>query len=229
MLTMKNKNRALTGQSRSAVTEHQNSGFTLVELVVSFVLILMIASMSVVGVLAYQDYADYKRQNSYAETLFVAAQSKVTGYSVRGQMEQLETVAINPLEMNTVITPEGIRASESEKGTNAKQGTIYYLTGNKEAYAAYLNGEYQNRTDITSVYYQTLYDLFDEYLFDKSVLNATIAVEYSPEQGQIYSVLYSDKCGEFTYTEDNKNGIVNVLNRQEDYRSEYMIGYYGLD
>ncbi|MBQ8596932.1 MAG: type II secretion system protein [Lachnospiraceae bacterium] len=226
---MKNKNAELTGKAGGGLMVHQNSGFTLVELVVSFVIILMIAAMSVVGVLAYQDYADYRRQNNYAETLFVAAQSKVTGYSVRGQMKRLEAVAVNPLDMNTVITPEGIMASESDRATNIKQGTVYYLTGNKEAYTAYLNGEYENKTDMTSVCYQTLYDLFDEYLFDKSVLHATIAVEFSPEQGQVYSVLYSDKCGAFTYTEENKSGIVNVLNRQEDYRSEYMIGYYGLD
>lgn len=229
MLTMKNKNAELNVQAESGRIECPNAGFTLVELVVSFVLILMIAAMSVVGVLAYQDYADYRRQNNYAETLFVAAQSKVTGYSVRGQMKHLKAVAINPLDMNAVIVPDGIRASESDKATNCKQGTVYYLTGNKEAYTAYLNGEFKNKTDITSVCYQTLYDLFDEYLFDKSVLYATIALEYNPEQGQIYSVLYSDKCGEFTYREETQNGIVNVLNRQEDYRSEYMIGYYGLD
>lgn len=206
-----------------------DKGFTLVELVVSFVIILMIAALSVVGVLAYQDYADYKRQNNYAETLFVAAQSQITGYSVRGQLKKLEAVSIDPLDLNEVTTPAGIMASESDNGQNAKQGEIYYLTGNREAYEAYQNGEYQNRTDVTSVCYQTLYDLFDGYLFDKSVLNASIAVEFNPAQGQIYSVLYSDKCGGFTYTDENKNGIVNVLNRQEDYRSEYMIGYYGLD
>lgn len=211
------------------VVSGQNKGFTLVELVVSFVIILMIATLSVVGVLAYQDYADYKRQNNYAETLFVAAQSQITGYSVRGQLKKLEAVCVNCVDLNTVTTPAGMRASESHGGENAKLGEIYYLTGNREAYQAYLNGEYQNRTDITSVCYQTLYDLFDGYLFDKSVLNASIAVEFNPTQGQIYSVLYSDKCGGFTYTDENRNGIVNVLNRQEDYRSEYMIGYYGLD
>ena len=60
-----------------------DGGFTLVELVVSFVIMLMLVTLSVAGVLAYQDYADYKRQNSYAQTLFSAAQTKLTGYSVR--------------------------------------------------------------------------------------------------------------------------------------------------
>lgn len=210
-------------------TENSNNGFTLVELVVSFVIILMLASLSVVGVLAYQDYADYRRQNNYAETLFTAAQSEITGYSVRGQMKRLQSVALHKLSLNEVITPEGIRASESKNGANAKQGEIYYLTGTKETYTAYLNGEYENKSDADSMAYCALYGLFEEYLFDKTILNAAIAVEYNPVQGQIYSVLYSDKCGGFTYTGENKDGIVNILNRQENYRSEYMIGYYGLD
>ena len=65
----------------------KDCGFTLVEMAVSFVILLMLASLSVAGVLAYQDYADFKRQNSYAQTLFSAAQTKLIGYSVRGQME----------------------------------------------------------------------------------------------------------------------------------------------
>jgi len=229
LLTMKSKQRKQILPSCKPEKKGPDSGFTLVELVVSFVLILMIAAMSVVGVLAYQDYADYKRQNSYAQTLFVAAQKELTAYSVRGQADRLEAVSVYPLDMNAVIIPAGVRASESEKKTNAKQGTIYYLTGNKEAYTAYLNGEYENRTDMTSVCYRTLYELFDGYLYDKSILNAAIALEYNPELGQVYSVFYSDKCGKFTYTEENKSGTVNILNRQEDYRSEYMIGYYGLE
>ena len=52
---------------------NNNKGFTLVELVVSFVIILILASLSIVGVLAYQDFADFKRQNSYAQTLFASA------------------------------------------------------------------------------------------------------------------------------------------------------------
>ena len=44
--------------------KNNNKGFTLVELVVSFVIILILASLSIVGVLAYQDFADLKRQNS---------------------------------------------------------------------------------------------------------------------------------------------------------------------
>ncbi len=90
-----------------------DGGFTLVELVVSFVIMLMLVTLSVAGVLAYQDYADYKRQNSYAQTLFSAAQTKLTGYSVRGQMKNLEDAAMEKLDLSMLITPDGSAASES--------------------------------------------------------------------------------------------------------------------
>ena len=40
--------------------KNENKGFTLMELVVTFALLLILSSLGVVGVLAYQDYADYK-------------------------------------------------------------------------------------------------------------------------------------------------------------------------
>jgi len=206
-----------------------NKGFTLVEMLVSFVILMILASLSVAGVLAYQDYADYKRQNSYAQTLFLAAQTKLTSYSVRGQMNGLAEAASDTVELGTILTPDGSSAAESKKGAAVKSGNVCYLLGNRESYQKYCAGEYQGKTDKESMGYQALYDIFDEFLFDKSVLNACIAIEFNPECAQVYSVLYSDKCSEFTYFAKNRNGRVNIQNRQEDYRSEYMIGYYGLD
>lgn len=209
--------------------QSHNEGFTLVEMVVSFVLILMLASLSVAGILAYQDFADFKRQNDYAQTLFSAAQTKLTGYSVRGQLEGLEEASAELLDLSQITTPKGVKASESEDGQAAKSGDIYYLVGNRDSYEKYQAGEFADRTDAESMAYQALYQIFDEFLMDKSILSGCIAIEFNPSQGLVYSVLYSDKCSAFTYNDKNKNGIVNILDRQDDYRSEYMIGYYGLD
>lgn len=206
-----------------------DAGFTLVELIVSFSIMLMLSSLSVVGILAYQDYADFRRQNSYAQTLFTAAQTQLTGYSVRGQTEKLKDAAAGSVDLERVVTPSGVSALESGEGTNAKSGTVYYLIGNKDTYKAYLNGEYSNRKDADSLGYQALYDIFDEFLFDKSILDASIAIEFNPDQGEVYSVLYSEKCSSFTYTSTTRNGRVNILDRQEAYRSEYLVGYFGLD
>ena len=211
------------------IMKNKNSGFTLVELMVSFALLLILISISVVGVFAYQDYADFKRQNDYSQTLFLAAQAKITNYDARGDLDKMMRTPGDVLLLNMIKTPSGKLASQTDSGMSAKKSSIYYLTGNRETYEKYLAGEYEGKTDEASVRSQMLYDIFDGYLVDKSILKAAIALEYNPEEGIVYSVLYSDKNQEFTYTGANENGRINICNRQEDYRSEYMIGYYGLE
>lgn len=211
------------------IMKNNDKGFTLVELVVCFAIILILASLSVAGVLAYQDFADFKRQNSYAQTLFASAQQKLTAYSVRGEMDELLAVSDTPLSLDTLITPSGLNADKAVSGSSAKEDTIYYLVGSKEAYEKYLKGEYRDKKDMESRKYQVLYDILGDCVMDQSVLSAAVALEYNPQKGLVYGVLYSDKNGSFTYTATNKNGRVNICDRREEYRSEYMIGYYGLD
>lgn len=112
----------------------KDCGFTLVEMAVSFVILLMLASLSVAGVLAYQDYADFKRQNSYAQTLFSAAQTKLIGYSVRGQMEELKDASEEKLDLTLITAPSGECAAQTLNGLEMKEAGIFYLVGNKESY-----------------------------------------------------------------------------------------------
>lgn len=199
------------------------------ELMASFALLLILTSISVVGVFAYQDYADFKRQNEYSQTLFAAAQARLTSYDTRGELEKMQQTPGEVLRLDLIKTPSGKRAIETDNGMSAKKSSIFYLTGNKETYEKYRAGEYEGKVDETSVRYRLLYDIFDGYLVDKSILDAAIALEYNPQEGIVYSVLYSDKNNEFTYTGANGDGRVNICDRQEDYRSEYLIGYYGLE
>lgn len=209
--------------------DHRNAGFTLIELVVTFVIMIMLTSLSVVGLMSYQDYADDRRQNNYAQTLFLAAQTKLTAYSERGQLEALQEVSTNELPLHLVKIANGVTAEQCTTGTSVKSGTIYYLYGGKENYTAYCDGEYRGKADLQSRQYQALYDILDEFMVDKTILQGNVALEYNPENGLVYSVLYSDKCGAFTYTGNTVNGVVNVLDRREQIRSERMLGYYGVD
>lgn len=214
---------------RTENQKQKNAGFTLVELVVTFVIMLLLTSLSVAGIMAYQDYADYNRQNSYAQTLFLAAQTKLTSYSERGMLNELQEVSVQELPLDKVKLANGVTARTYGKETTVKSNPIYYLYGGKENYLAYSRGEYQNKTDMQSRRYQVLYDIFDEFVMDKTILEGNIALEYNPEDGLVYSVLYSDKCGGFTYEGNTVNGTVNVLDRREQIRSERMLGYYGVD
>lgn len=199
-----------------------NEGFTLVEILVVFALMLILASVSIVGILAYQDYADYKRQNSYAQTLFLAAQTKLTFFSENGQLDELQDVSVCELDLLKI-------KSDAGEATEKRKEKIYYLMGNRENYKSYCMGEYADKQDVKSRGYQMLYGIFDEFVFDKSILEGNISLEYNPVSGTVYGVLYSDKCGGFTYTGSSENGMVNLLDRREEVRSERMLGYYGVD
>lgn len=209
--------------------KENNKGFTLVELIVVMAMMLLLSTLSVAGILEYQDYANYKRVNSYAQTLFVAAQSQLTQYSVRGEMDQLEDIDYGVLNLSDVILPSGKKIAAKDADSAMEGKTIYYLTGTAKTYENYLAGVYESKTDSTSRTYQALYDIFDSYLYDKSILRAAIAIEYNPEEGLVYSVLYSDRVGAFTYEEESTEGKTAIGNRTEDYRSVQMIGYYGVD
>ena len=99
--------------------KNKNDGFTLAELIVSLAILLILASLGIAGVLSYQDYADFKRQNSYAQTLFAVAQAQLTSYSVRGTLPELMEVSDSPVSLGGIMTPDGITADESERGLSA--------------------------------------------------------------------------------------------------------------
>ena len=55
-----------------------NSGFTLVELIVVLVLMMILLSLVIFGGLSWQDWSRFKHENTVAEDLFYAAQNQLT-------------------------------------------------------------------------------------------------------------------------------------------------------
>ena len=68
------------------------------------------------------------------------------------------------------------------------------------------------------------------YLYDPAILNATVRVEFTPEDGQVFAVLYSDKAEDFTHDE-TKGRRWNCFHLQQEskYRKARMVGHYGVD
>ena len=77
-----------------------------------------------------------------------------------------------------------------------------------------------------------LFDLVSPYLADSSVLDGAVAVEFCPETGQVFSVLYSDRvksgCG-FLYGNSDTSGNIGVFDRTEDNRRDCQVGYFNVD
>ena len=74
-----------------------------------------------------------------------------------------------------------------------------------------------------------LFDLVSPYVSDTAALNGAILLELSPETGQVFSALYSDRAEMLTYESTTTSGTVSVLDRRIASREPVMLGYYGVD
>ena len=175
----------------------RRGGFTLVELVVVIVILLILTGGIVIGVMKWINWSNFKRQNEYAQTIFVAAQNQLTEYSANGQLPSLQAALSdggdayrNTLDVTALKDSDGNSYQmsevwpESSKDTtrpNASryQGTICSLIGTSEDYQAYLEGTAGEDATL-------LYDLLSSYLYDVSILNATVCLEFTPEDGQVF-------------------------------------------
>ena len=229
-----------------------NRGYTLVELVVVMMIMAICLGLAVWGISGWRDWADFKRQNEYAQTLFVAAQNQLTEYSENGLLQELSenlpkngsdyACAFSEEDMNTITDSEGVPldleklwpASSGKTNAFRYQGKICHIQSEKGDYTRYENGEFDNGADPEK---QILFDILSSYTYDPDILNEVISLEFSPEDGQVYAVLYSDKNDTFLYPCDSRysthvnatRGEVNVAVRSYDALKKRMIGYYGVD
>ena len=74
-----------------------------------------------------------------------------------------------------------------------------------------------------------LFNLIAPYISDKSVLNGAIAIEFSPEAAQVFSVCYSDQKNSLSYEDNPGDGSVSIKDRRLQTRESRMLGYFGVD
>ena len=57
--------------------KHKNKGFTVIEMVVTRLVLAIVLTLSVGGLLAWQDWAKFNRQNEYAKMHFIDDQNQL--------------------------------------------------------------------------------------------------------------------------------------------------------
>lgn len=228
----------------SEMSEHKISkkskyrgGFTTVELIVVIVLLMILASGLVFGIMKWVEWTNFKQQNEYARTIFVAAQNQLTEYSGSGQLEEktADIRAKEGIDISTLkdgegnaydldkVWPESVGEGKNPSDYRDKVCSIIATADDYQAYAA---GTLDERSDAW-----LLYEMLKSYLYDMSILNATVCIEFTPNEGQVFAVLYSNRATGFEYEpdNDNKKGTVDISNRETSYRKARMVGYYGVD
>lgn len=212
-----------------------NRGFTLVEMIVTMMLLSILLTISVMGLMAWQDWSDFNQANEYAETMFLSAQNQLSEYNANGTLGDFakQTESLNPeiVNLDSIYYEEGKAYTKDNVWVTKDKGTLVSVCANKGDYSLYAAGK-----TTTSSTAPIVYQLLESYLYDTSILNDAICVEFSLEDGQVFSVLYCGKANDddeesFVYSgsDDNLRGQVNISSRYESYRKDRMLGYYGVD
>ena len=68
-----------------------NKGFTLVEMIVTLVVLSILLSLSIAGLLAWQDWSNFNRENECAQILYIAAQNQLAEFGADGRLEDLKS------------------------------------------------------------------------------------------------------------------------------------------
>lgn len=236
----------------AALRRKNNNGFTLVELIVVFVLLSILLSISIFGALAWQDSSRFKTENANAEMIFYAAQNQLNEFAASGALKSkvqdplkdengkynyvLAAANSSPEELATlssIIGEDGRPLQWSEiwahsSNSSRDQGVICSISIEPNDYNTYLADPKGYAAIDANKGKKVFFDLVSSYIQDKNILDANIVIEFSPDAAQVFAVLYSDRSGALLY-ESNPSGATSILNRTEEKRRENMLGYYGVD
>lgn len=200
--------------------QNNTKGFTLVEVIVVCIILAILIGVAAGGLIAYQRKAMFKKNNEYAQTIFMAAQTAFSQAKDSGQSEELTDLIISEDAKNK-LTSSMVKsgAKEQMKEAEAEDARLYYYIfkkgDNKDAYSGAK---------------KMVFEMIKPYIYDADVMNATFCVEFDPSDGVVYSVLYNDRASDFHYgsgeSTEKDNGITD---RSYDARREILLGYYGVD
>lgn len=163
------------------------SGFTLVEVIVTLVILTILLTGAVMGIASWNRNSIYKKNNEYAQTLFIAAQAALAQEAAAGNTQELLAYVEN-----------GGAGSGLVRDYDASR-TLYYL----DIRADEKDNLEGNR----------LYQLLCNYVYDQKIFEAAIRLEFDPGEGAVYSLSYSDRVTSFNYSEDDgSDGVTMGIN-----------------
>ena len=196
-------------------------GFTLTELIVVLVIMGIIAAIAVPLFTNYWRNAEFRKNEENARTVYLAAESKLTYYRSSGQWDSFQKQIKKQAEKDQEKSDENRTVEEAvfpPDQENAVQlnGRIYTLR------------LYKNASDADQKN-NLLLQLIDDYIYDKDMLNASIAVEIDIESGEVYSAFYGSRCKGLTYESEDKDGYLTMQKRDYDSRKKRLLGYYSTE
>uniref|UniRef100_UPI003FF0EC25 prepilin-type N-terminal cleavage/methylation domain-containing protein n=1 Tax=Gemmiger formicilis TaxID=745368 RepID=UPI003FF0EC25 len=198
---------------------NNKKGFTLVELMVVLAITAILAALVGGGLIAYTRLARFEKNEANARTLFQTAQISLTRMETAGELDAFRRQVMEEGDTGdhfqndvTVTDADGkTLVSRTKTELNQNVAALYY-----------------DRTGAAAGNHNALVkELLGDYIYDASLLNASICVEIDIQSGQVYSVFYDTKSDKLRF---NQDGATNIYDRSYDHRrNDTLVGYYSAE
>lgn len=201
------------------IIKNKKKGFTLVELMVVLAITAILAALVGGGLIAYTRLARFEKNEANARTLFQTAQISLTRMETAGELDAFRRQVME--EGST-----GDHFQNDVTVTDADGKTLVSRT--KTELNQNVAALYYDRTGAAAGNHNALVkELLGDYIYDASLLNASICVEIDVQSGQVYSVFYDTKSDKLRFNED---GATNIYDRSYDHRrNDSLVGYYSAE
>lgn len=201
------------------IIKNKKKGFTLVELMVVLAITAILAALVGGGLIAYTRLARFEKNEANARTLFQTAQISLTRMETAGELDAFRRQVME--EGDT-----GDHFQNDVTVTDADGKTLVSRT--KTELDQNVAALYYDRTGAAAGNHNALVErLLGDYIYDASLLNASICVEIDVQSGQVYSVFYDTKSDKLRF---NQDGATNIYDRSYDHRrNDSLVGYYSAE
>ena len=199
--------------------KNKKKGFTLVELMVVLAITAILAVLVGGGLIAYTRLARFEKNEANARTLFQTVQISLTRMETAGELDAFRQQVME--EGST-----GDHFQNDVTVTDADGKTLVSRT--KTELDQNVAALYYDRTGAAAGNHNALVErLLGDYIYDASLLNASICVEIDVQSGQVYSVFYDTKSDKLRF---NQDGATNIYDRSYDHRrNNTLVGYYSAE
>lgn len=199
--------------------KNKKKGFTLVELMVVLAITAILAALVGGGLIAYTRLARFEKNEANARTLFQTAQISLTRMETAGELD-----AFRRQVMEEGDTGDHFQNDVTVTGADGKP----LVSRTKAELNQNVAALYYDRTGAAAGNHNALVErLLGDYIYDASLLNASICVEIDVQSGQVYSVFYDTKSDKLRF---NQDGATNIYDRSYDHRrKDSLVGYYSAE